>query len=241
MTSNQIKLIACVCMVVDHIGFLFFPEVQILRWIGRIAFPIFAYFIGEGAYYTSRPTRYFWRVFGLAVFCQLFYSAERFWHGDFSEIYLNILFSFALSLLLCFTYLRARESLRSGYPNVVLVRGTVFVCTAFILALLCVVCMMSEERIGVRITLDYGFAGVFLPLFAVLHRSKKRKRISYLVGVLLYVLASCLTTWYSVFALLSLPILYFHNGKQGNKKLQPVFYAFYPLHFAILYLIDLFV
>ena len=52
MNRNVLKIIAVVTMLIDHVGAHLFPDVVILRWIGRLAFPIFAYFITEGMKYT---------------------------------------------------------------------------------------------------------------------------------------------------------------------------------------------
>lgn len=43
LDTDFLKLIAIVSMLIDHIGSVFFPEVRVLRWIGRLAFPIFCY------------------------------------------------------------------------------------------------------------------------------------------------------------------------------------------------------
>ena len=40
-----------------HIGLIIFPHVMILRIIGRIAFPIFAFFIAEGCKHTKNKLR----------------------------------------------------------------------------------------------------------------------------------------------------------------------------------------
>ena len=53
LTGNQLKLIALISMTIDHIGFMLFPRVKILRVIGRIAFPMFAFLIVEGYFYTK--------------------------------------------------------------------------------------------------------------------------------------------------------------------------------------------
>lgn len=53
MNRNQLKIIACISMLIDHIGYVLFPDVTVLRLIGRIAMPIFAFFIGEGCLYTK--------------------------------------------------------------------------------------------------------------------------------------------------------------------------------------------
>ena len=45
LSGNVLKLIACVAMVIDHVGVMFFPYEDSLRIIGRLAFPIFAFMI----------------------------------------------------------------------------------------------------------------------------------------------------------------------------------------------------
>ncbi len=40
LDTDFLKLIAIVSMLIDHIGSVFFPEVGVLRWNGRLAFPI---------------------------------------------------------------------------------------------------------------------------------------------------------------------------------------------------------
>lgn len=241
MTSNMIKAIACLCMLIDHIGYLFFPEAIFLRCIGRIAFPIFAYFIGEGCYYTSRPVRYFLRIFGLAVLCQLFYSGQQLLDGGITEMYLNILFTFSLSIPVCLTFLRLRESYKDYYPSVVFEKMIIFVATLFIVGIIWIFCTIAEKKIGLKIVMDYAPFGILLPLFSVLRRTPKRKRILFSIGVALFALIGYRETPYALFSLLSVPILLLHNGKRGSKKLQYVFYAFYPLHFAVLYGISLLV
>ena len=49
-SNNVLKIIACITMLIDHMGVLLFPKITILRIIGRIAFPIFAFLLAEGCY-----------------------------------------------------------------------------------------------------------------------------------------------------------------------------------------------
>ena len=42
INAFTLKMIAIVAMLIDHIGAVLFPQIEILRIIGRIAFPIFA-------------------------------------------------------------------------------------------------------------------------------------------------------------------------------------------------------
>ncbi len=44
LSGNALKIIACVSMLVDHIGMILFPDVVALRIVGRLAMPLFALF-----------------------------------------------------------------------------------------------------------------------------------------------------------------------------------------------------
>ena len=48
MNATQLKVIGIVSMTIDHIGYFLFPQMTVLRVIGRLAYPIFAYMIAEG-------------------------------------------------------------------------------------------------------------------------------------------------------------------------------------------------
>jgi len=72
--TGLIKLIACICMFIDHAGKMLFPQYPVMRQIGRLAFPLFAYGIAVGAVYTKNPTKYLSRVVMLALVCQPLYA-----------------------------------------------------------------------------------------------------------------------------------------------------------------------
>ncbi|MBR6916437.1 MAG: hypothetical protein IKN36_08760, partial [Clostridia bacterium] len=92
LSANAVKIIAAISMTVDHVGVLLFPKVYVLRIIGRLAMPLFAWFIAEGMIRTRSPLRYFLRVFTLAVVCQIPYLIVE------GEFYLGILFTFSCSI-----------------------------------------------------------------------------------------------------------------------------------------------
>ena len=48
MTSAALQWIAVLAMAVDHVGYLLFPEIPLLRAFGRISFPIFSFLLAEG-------------------------------------------------------------------------------------------------------------------------------------------------------------------------------------------------
>lgn len=53
-----LKVIALISMTIDHIGYFLFPDLIILRIIGRLAFVIFAYFCANAYIYTSNRLKY---------------------------------------------------------------------------------------------------------------------------------------------------------------------------------------
>lgn len=59
-----------ITMVIDHIGFLFFPQVMIFRIIGRIAFPLFAYLLARGFHVTSNKQKYLARLIIAGIISQ---------------------------------------------------------------------------------------------------------------------------------------------------------------------------
>ena len=112
MNKNGIKLVAAATMLADHAGVLLFPRVAVLRWIGRLAFPLFAFCLGDGCQYTGNRTRYFLRIFLLGLACQIVFSAEELLHGslqDSQALYLNILLTLSVAIGLCFAWLRLKE------------------------------------------------------------------------------------------------------------------------------------
>lgn len=70
LSGSHLKWLALVTMMVDHAGMMFcgqsfYPLYQILRGIGRLAFPIFCFLLVEGFYYTHSFKKY---ICSLAVF-----------------------------------------------------------------------------------------------------------------------------------------------------------------------------
>ncbi len=72
--TGLIRLIALVTMAIDHFGKMCFPNLIIMRVIGRLAFPLFAYGIAVGAVYTKDPMKYLTRVVLLALVSQPLYA-----------------------------------------------------------------------------------------------------------------------------------------------------------------------
>lgn len=93
LSGNQLKIIAMITMLIDHIGVNLFPSVTILRVIGRLSFPIFAYMIAEGCRYTRDRKNYLFTIAALGILCQLvFYVFTQ-------SLYQGILITFTISIV----------------------------------------------------------------------------------------------------------------------------------------------
>ena len=241
MNSNKIKFIACVSMLVDHMGLMFFPQYEWMRWCGRLAMPLFAFFIAEGCRYTKNKLRYFMRTFLLGLACQTVYTAEEILSGGIRSVYLNILFTFSFSMLICFVYLELEKALESRDKTRIFEKSAGFVLTVIAIYVFGIFCTYSKQLTGMSIYFDYGVGGVLLPLFALLGKDKKTRLICYTLGVILFALSLSEKLSYIWFSLLDIPLLFLYNGERGSAKFKYAFYVFYPLHLGALYLIDMFI
>lgn len=97
MTGFQLKLLAMLAMTADHIGAVFFPEIPLLRWIGRLAMPVLSFFIGEGLRHTRSPRRYLLRLTGFALLSELPFDLT--FYGGIEWGHQNVYFTLALGLL----------------------------------------------------------------------------------------------------------------------------------------------
>ena len=226
LSGNALKLIAAVSMVIDHIGLIFFPNLRLLRILGRIAFPIFAFMIAEGCRYTRNRLRYFTGIFGLGAVCQLVYFIAM------RSTYFSILITFSLAILVIYAWQNVKER-RSpgawlGFAGAVL---GVWLLNAFL-------------------TIDYGFAGCMTPLFAALFmprrgveptpHEQKLDRLPVhvaMLGLALLWLAT-VSGGNQIWALLALPLLLLYSGERGRLPMKYFFYIFYPAHLVLLNAID---
>lgn len=93
----MLQLLAMSTMLIDHIGYLFFPSEVTWRIIGRIAFPLYAYGIVLGYRYTRNIKKYMLRLFILAIISQVPFSLA------FDETFaLNVIVTLFLSLLVIY-------------------------------------------------------------------------------------------------------------------------------------------
>lgn len=238
MTRNKLKIIACVSMLLDHTGYLLFPQVMWLRYAGRLAFPLFAFFIGEGCRYTHSIKKYFLQIFLLGAGCQAVYIADdlitnKTLTTSSDAWYFNILLTFSLAVALCSLLPGIRKT---GDRR----KNAALFAAAFLGAAALVFLFYMLRKKGMSFRLDYGISGLFLPVAAALFQDKKRKTAVFAAAAVLYCVIFSQSQPYVWFSLVSVVLLLFYNGKPGSRKFKYFFYVFYPAHLAALYLISLF-
>ena len=212
LSGNALKLLAALFMTIDHVGVLLLPHVIMLRILGRLALPIFAYMIAEGCRYTRNRLRYFSSVFALGVLCQIvYYLADR-------SLYFSILITFSLSIATIYALQdwKDQKTTRSALVFFGAVAGVYALNRVFVI--------------------DYGFWGCMLPVFAAAFQKTAWDRPWVNLGMLglgLLILAADLGQ-IQYYALPALPLLACYNGRRGRWKLKYFFYLFYPIHLVLL-------
>lgn len=222
-------------MLIDHMGVLLFPRILLFRYIGRLAFPIFAFFIGEGCRYTKNRKKYFLSVFILGAACQAVYIVEELLAAGslgFSSgaWYFNILLTFSVSIPLCYLIMNIKSA-ENRKKNAVCL-------SAYLLAVAAGAALFEFLRFrGGSFTFDYGIFGVLLPASTLIFNDKRYKLAAFSGVLLVFCLFSMSEIPFVWFALISVLLLVLYNEKSGSKRFKYGFYIFYPAHLAVLYLI----
>jgi hypothetical protein len=94
----MLKWIAVLTMLIDHIGLVMFPESEIWRIIGRVAFPLYTYFLIIGMEKTRNRNQYIERLLKIGVISQLPY------YLIFQNLRLNVIFTFIIAALCIYIF-----------------------------------------------------------------------------------------------------------------------------------------
>lgn len=214
LTGNQLKLLAMIAMTCDHVGLQLLPHLEILRIIGRLALPIYAYLIAEGCRHTRSRRNYLLRLAGLGLLCQVVYFLAM------GSLYQCILITFSLSVCLIWALDTAAEK---GD------RGSRWGAGAVLAVVFFVSVILPELLPRTDFAIDYGLVGILLPVMIYYGKPKW----AYLTaGLVLLALGYGGNQW---FALLAVPLLMLYNGQRGRGNLGKVFYLYYPLHLVVIY------
>lgn len=225
LDGSWLKIIAMISMIIDHTAHMLQKDLPILnealplpfgqnitiyyimRLLGRLAFPIFCFLIAEGFYYTKNRKKY---GLNLLVFAII------------SELPFNLLYS------------RGKHLFSTNGQNVffTLFLGFLVLCIleSKFNTLFKLIPIISIIILSGFLHIDYGTQGILLiSMLYMLRNNNVAKTI-----LAKPLLSGGYPAW-SAFVLINL-----YNGKRGfikGKVFKYVFYAFYPVHILILYII----
>lgn len=256
LTGNSLKVIAVLTMVIDHLckivlqwllsnywgvmvdnGQMSWEQFQQidnfirfdLQSVGTIAFPLFCFLLAEGFRYTRDKKRYIGLMFIFALISEIpfdigFFSEYSQMEGTFPFYlkYQNVFFTLFLGLLTlaCLERLSCKSEIRTEKIKSVILQ---------------VICVAVLALVAELIRCDYGMQGIlYIAAFYVCRNHR-------IYQVLLFLLAYMGATGNQppLCTLLACLIILLYNGKRGKLKLKYFFYAFYPAHILVLYLIQI--
>lgn len=221
----MIKLFALIFMLIDHVGIIFFPECFVLRLLGRLAMPLYAYCIARGYFYSSQKgtlKKYFINVGCLFLISQYpFYVME----GSDWTSGLNTCGTWLLAILLLYLV----EHIHTFRD---------IVKTAITIALVILI-----QRSAFLHT-DYRFYGVLTPMVFYYTFFKEKIKIYQLPIWMValngfYVLVEAQNqSLMQMLSLAAIPFIMILRKNDSQIKLPKwIYYIFYPLHITVLLIV----
>lgn len=255
MSANQIKWLAMVAMVIDHVAWLFLDSqtllAEICHTIGRLVMPVMAYFIASGFLLTKHQGRYFARLLVCGIISQPIYMYFNHLMGN-EGYYGNIILAFALCIAVLWGVdwyaTQIEEATRQNQMRVIGLGG----------ALMTGVLILVEEIFYTDrhwhifghdvwfwgLEYDMGLILTVVYLWSCL-RFGMSKSVQ-LVGMLMMLIATNLVEYgmlsppvglgfMNVGWLLAVALLWLYSGQKGKQTGgRWVFYYFYPCHLLVL-------
>jgi hypothetical protein len=240
LTGSHLKWIAIITMFIDHIGAALLeigllPKIanavlagnsfdyvmsdyhfwyrfdDILRSIGRLAFPLFCFLLVEGFLHTKNVKKYALRLGLFALISEIPFDLA--FNGKALELsYQNVFFTLLIGLLMLIGLKYFEETLP---PHISWLR--------FIVAL-------TGILLAVFLRTDYDAFGIML--IFLLYEFRSLKTLRCIAGAILMLFNS--TTGFLAFL-----FVWFYNGERGKQLPKYFFYAFYPVHLLLLFLVRL--
>lgn len=196
MTNFHLKLLAIICMTIDHIGAVMFPQLLFLRIIGRLAFPIFVFLMVEGVYHTSNMKKYLLRLGVFAFISEIPFDLA--FSGKLIRLdNWNVFFTLFAGVLAIYYIQR----IKSGF--------TLWILLTFIL--------WSVNFLGT----DYGANGVLLMIALYYLRGNFKGVCLAFVLIFIFVMSGL-----QMYAVLAIVPIYFYNGEKGYNTKQLFYYYY---------------
>ncbi|MBQ1327050.1 MAG: hypothetical protein IIY49_03330 [Eubacterium sp.] len=230
-----LKVIAMAAMLIDHIGAAileYHPAVMynskqslilmdyLLRGIGRLAFPIFAFLIVEGFFKTKNVLKYSLRLFIFALISEVPFDMAVF--NKVVDIkHQNVFFTLLLGLI----SIMMADRIRPLFKQKKVAKP--------VETLVCYLIALFYGFVALLLNTDYSVFGVLIIFTFYYFNDKKSK--CYFINFIFILCFGML----ELFAVPDVILFSLYNGKHGKaldkKQVRIGFYAFYPMSFLILW------
>lgn len=223
ITSDLLKLIAIIAMVIDHVAWAFVPFEsfwgQAMHIIGRLTAPIMCFMVAEGYHKTRNVKKYAVR---LGVFAVISHFPFVFFEtGELQIIHsTSVMFPLFLGLVA----LIINDSPKYEY-----------MVKQMIITIICLVAMLG----------DWSCIAVLWIVFFSRYRYSRREQLKYFciisaIEVVICIVAGGLNGLFQLGVFLAVPLLSRYNGvRKGGKGYQWFFYIFYPAHLLLLGILNI--
>lgn len=218
-SGSTLKIIAIVSMVIDHCAYFLMENGTLLydamRCVGRIAFPVFAFLVVEGFAYTKNRKRYFAQLLVFALISEVPWYLLNGADGTH-----NVMFTLALGVVALAVLEKMKEN-----------------------GILCGVAILSIACFATWLGVDYEWRGILMVVVFNLLRNQN-DNLSFPYGRMMQILCTfpLMMHYGSIGAMLACAILFLYDGTRGFIKGNMAkygFYAFYPIHLGIIYLMPI--
>ena len=257
---NQIKMIALVCMTLDHLGknvvFLFSPLWSlVMQIVGRLAAPLFLFALIEGLWHTRSKVNYACRMYLASIsFYIPHYLVSKFHEPSTRSGFCypgNILPTFFCIIVLVHVIEQVIDLFSEKKNHAVF---SVIGLSVYILISASLSEVYPDSAIRVLLFpypyshLDYAY---FIPLGCVMYFAKSKNKSCFIfgafslayflqtfLGVMLeqYPLGYLFLADYQWFMALALPFMLLCNETRG-RSIKSFFYSYYLLHNFVFYLV----
>lgn len=174
-------------MLIDHVGAVLFPHVMILRIIGRMAFPIFAYLLVEGFIYTHDIKNYMLRLGLFALISEVPFDLA-FYGKPLSFLHQNVFFTLFLGIVVLYFYSKAPSTVQR------------------------IVIIFAGLLVSEMLRTDYSSMGITMILIFYLMREHSVIKIMAVAFVNIFLMG-----FIQAYAVLGLIPVWLHNGNEGRK------------------------
>lgn len=187
LTSYQLKWIAIVTMLIDHVGAVLFPREWVFRYIGRISFPIFCFLLTQGFIYTRDIRKYMVRLGVFSILSEIPYDLA--FHGKLVDLeYQNVFFTLLLGVILMYMLERTKELPLKIFIILLVMTAADFLRT------------------------DYGYRGILL--IALLYLLQEKLWIKTMCGAVWNFVWNGSIQGYGALAMIPIAL---YNGEPGRK------------------------